>query len=106
LQRKTGERMDFEEKENMGYAMGEAEDWLDRSVVDITDWITDVQRGKLTFDDLRGRILVRFREGQKEMNDWRNWWGWTAREAGLPYVRDELTIPMIRLIAPLPDVTA
>jgi hypothetical protein len=105
--RPKGPQMDIEDRENMGFAMGDARDWLDRSVVDITDWLEDVRTGELTFDELRGRITARFREGQQEMDNWHKWWGWRAQESGFPYLGEEfqepLTFPLIRLVLPLPN---
>lgn len=107
MRRKREEAMEFEELENIGYAMGEARDFLVRHERNLLDILDKLEQGKITFIAARLALGLDIRRAMEDMNDWEKWWGWSAAKAGLPYVRKELTlqpvIPLSRIEVKLPE---
>ena len=99
--------MDYEDRENFGYALGEARDFLVRHEQLLLDTLEKLEQGKISFIAARLLIGIEMRQALQDMDQWEKWWGWSAAKAGLPYVRKELTlqpvIPFSRIEVKLPE---
>lgn len=102
--------MDYEDRENWGYALGEARDFLVRHERNLLDVLDKLAAGKITFIAARLALGLDIRQAMKDMDDWEKWWGWSSAKAGVPYVRKELTqeavIPFSRIEVKLPEGAA
>lgn len=107
MRHRRGPSQDIDSLENIGYAMGDAEDWLNEEEPRLYDLLDKLEAGKMTFAAARFAISLDFRAPRQEMNNWRKWWGWNADKTGLPYLDESLKqsvlkFPGIRVVLPLP----
>lgn len=107
MRRDAKTAMDFEQRENFGFAVGEARDFLVRHEQNMLDMLDKLEQGKITFIAARLAVGLDIRNAMKDLENWQKWWGWSSAEAGLPYVRKELTlqpvIPFSRIEVKLPE---
>lgn len=106
MQRRRGPRADIEDRENFGYALGEARDFLDQQEEKVLDLLDAVEAGRLTFIAARLAVRMDFVGPRKDLDDWQRWWGWRAKESDFPYLNENLErqileLPSIRLVVPL-----
>lgn len=106
VRHKKGPQADIETLENIGYALGEARDFLDREEVRLLDLLDALEAGKITFIAARLAVRLDFHGPRKDLNSWEKWWGWRAEGSDFPYLhsslkQDTLPFPSIRLVLPL-----
>jgi hypothetical protein len=84
------------------FMLGEAEDWLVRKEWAVLDLLDRLESGKTTFIAARLQVGLDFSEGQNNLNQFRERFAGTALKADFPYLDNNLRLPMLRLIFPLP----
>ena len=90
--------------EDFGFALGEAQDFIDREEPNFCDLIDDVAFGKLSSSEAKARIHLAFDQARRDVGQWTRLRADAAEEGGFPYLHESLRVG--RIVAVLPDGVA
>ena len=94
-----------ESVEEFGFALGEAEDFLDRVEPMVYDLITNLVSGRIQPADARRKVWQEFTNARADLMRWRNQRGVMAFEYKYKHLNVE-QYPFVRIMAELPKETA
>lgn len=94
-----------ESVEEFGFALGEAEDFLDRVEPMVYDLISGLVQGRIQPVDARRRVWEEFTNARADLLRWRNQRGVMAFEYKYKHLNVE-QYPFVRIMAELPKETA
>jgi hypothetical protein len=98
--------------ENFGYALGDAEDFIDRNEADFCDLIDKVAFGRLSSSEAKRVVREAFMGARRDLNQWKTMRATAARKYGYSHLHESLafmeTVPVGRVVIrlPIPDEVA
>ncbi len=90
--------------EDWGYALGEAQDFIEREEPHFCDLIDDVALGKLSSREARAIVHDLFAKARMDVGEWKGLRAVAATDGGFPYLHDSLKVG--RVVALLPEGAA
>ena len=92
--------------EDFGFALGEAQDFIEREELNFCDLVDDVAFGKLSSREAKQRIHLAFDQARRDVGQWRRLRADAAEEGGFPYLHESLRVGRVVVDLPIPEGAA
>jgi hypothetical protein len=103
---RSGFDVHFRRLEEDLYAIGDARDWAKAEEDRLHGYLDKLERGALSFNQVRSYIREDFTNVNKDIDEWERTFSGDAIRVQFPYLHDSLRVGSVVVPLPIPDGVA